>query len=112
MIPELVSMTDDSPEAILALNSIQGLIEDCTNPALVILTINGQQTSFLQMVKSITDNYEMFVEERAKELVKERTINEVDKIIKSMEILKEKMKDSLRDSGFKNIDDDSEYWYD
>lgn len=112
MKPELISLTDRSPEAILALNSIQTLIEDCTNPALVVLTINGQQTSFIQMIKSVIESFEQNVEERAKELVKERTTDKINTIINKLEHLNQSVTNELFDAGFKNVFENSDYWQD
>lgn len=112
MIPEKFNALDRSPESILAMNSICDLLQDLTNPISVVLTVNGQQASFREAVKIILCHYNQDVEDRATQLVKERTTEEIDKLISKLEKFKEAVNDTLQDIGFKNVNQESDYWHD
>lgn len=87
---------------------------DYKNPVEIIFTVNGIQLSFVDTVndwfKRLIDDRNQFVEERAKELVKERTLDKITELENMLGKLKESVNDILYDAGYKNVQEDSDYW--
>lgn len=118
LVPEIIEVEDNYNDIcefflISFISSIEDF--DYKNPAEVVLTINGKQVAFKETVEDIyrrmKDSFNQDVEERAKELVKERTSDKIEKIEQVLSKVKESVLYSLMDDGFKNLFDDGDYWH-
>lgn len=117
MTPEIFDINDKTNSiaidflisSIITVNNF-----DYKNPISVVLTVNGKQASFRDTIGDwngrLNKDLNRLIEERAKELVKIRTTDKIEAIERVLSKLKESVLDSLRDDGFKNVFDDSDYW--
>lgn len=117
MSPEIFDVKDrqNSTAINFLITSISNVEDfDYYNPIEVVLTINGKQTSFKDTIEDwhqrYLNDFNEKVEERAKELIKERTSAKIEKIEQILSKVKESVLYSLMDDGFKNLFDDSDYW--
>ena len=117
MNPEIIEVKGNNNSAceFFLLACIETIKDfDFKNPAEVTLVINGKQASFKEAIedwyKGIENTLNERIEERAKDLIKERTSAKIEKIERVLSKVKESILYSLMDDGFKNLFDDSDYW--
>jgi len=113
MTPETLNIKNcTTPENFLLTAIAENKDFEYKNPVEIIFTVNGTQLSFVDTVndwfKRLIDDRNEFVEERAKELVKERTSDKIIELENVLSKLNESVNDILYDAGYKNIEEDND----
>lgn len=120
MNPEIINCLSNDLVSRFILRSItdeiieNSEIKDNKTLMEVVLTVDGQQVNFVKTVESFFENIEEYIEEKATELARSRSLDHIedleDKTRKMFENLKSSMEDMLRDAGYKNVTLDDDYW--